>query len=313
MRFGAAPTGMFATVVPLIPVHTSRVIAPGLPVIVKVRALDTAPPGFCTVTEAVPAAAMSAAGIAAVSWVALTKVVVRFAPFQRTTEPLTKLLPFTVSVKAGPPATALLGESVVNVGVEAPVIVKVRALETAPPGFCTVTEALPAAAMSAAVIAAVSWVALTKVVVRFAPFQRTTEPLTKLLPFTVSVKAGPPAAALPGESEVKVGVEAPVIVKVRALETAPPGFCTVTEALPAAAMSAAVIAAVSCVALTKVVVRFAPFQRTTEPLTKLLPFTVSVKAAPPAAALFGEREVNVAPLGHCRLGRCLRPTVLRFH
>ena len=210
MRFGAAPTGMFATVVPLIPVHTSRVIAPGLPVIVKVRALDTAPPGFCTVTEALPAAAISAAVIAAVSWVALTKLVVRFAPFQRTTEPLTKLLPFTVSVKAAPPAAALLGESVVNVGVEAPVIVKVRALETAPPGFCTVTEALPAAAISAAVIAAVSWVALTKVVVRFAPFQRTTEPLTKLLPFTVSVKAGPPAAALLGESEVNVGAAGPL-------------------------------------------------------------------------------------------------------
>ena len=267
------------------------------PVIVKVRALEIAPPGFCTVTEAVPAAAMSAAGIAAVSWVALTKVVVRFAPFQRTTEPLTKLLPFTVSVKAAPPAAALLGATVVNVGVEAPVIVKVRALEIAPPGFCTVTEAVPAAAMSAAGIAAVSWVALTKVVVRFAPFQRTTEPLTKLLPFTVSVKAAPPAAALLGETVVNVGVEAPVIVKVRALEIAPPGFCTVTEAVPAAAMSVAGIAAVSWVALTKVVVRFAPFQRTTEPLTKLLPFTVSVKAAPPARALLGESVVNVGAAG----------------
>ena len=61
---------MFATKVPLIPVHTSRLIAP----IVKGRGLDTAP-GFCTVTEAVPAAAMSAAEIAAVTLVALTKVV----------------------------------------------------------------------------------------------------------------------------------------------------------------------------------------------------------------------------------------------
>ena len=134
----------------------------------------------------------------------------RFAPFQLTTEPFTKLLPFTVSVKVGPPAAALLGESVVNVGVEALLIVKVRALETAPPGFCTVTEALPAAAMSAAGIAAVSWVALTKVVVRFAPFQLTTEPFTKLLPFTVSVKAGPPAAALLGKSVVNVSAAAPL-------------------------------------------------------------------------------------------------------
>ena len=100
-------------------------------VIVKVRALETAPSGFCTVTEAVPAAAMSVAGICAVSWVALTKVVVRVAPFQRTTELLTKLLPFTVSVKAGPPATALLGErgaSTWAIGGRR-LIVKVRALD----------------------------------------------------------------------------------------------------------------------------------------------------------------------------------------
>src|SRR6476620_3478731 len=173
---------MFATVVrPPIPVHTSRVIAPGLPLIaliVKVRGLEIAPPGFCTVTEALPVAAMSAAGIAAVSWVALTKVVVRFAPFQLTTEPFTKLLPFTVSVKAGPPAAALLGESVVNVGVEALLIVKVRALETAPPGFCTVTEALPAAAMSAAGIAEIGRAAVWTRVVRVARMPLTAETVT---------------------------------------------------------------------------------------------------------------------------------------
>ena len=88
-------------------------------VIVKGRAVD-APIGFCTVTGAMPAAAISPAGIAAVSWVALTKVVVRFAPSQRTTEPLTKLLPFTVSVKRGPPAAALLGAREVNVGAAGP-------------------------------------------------------------------------------------------------------------------------------------------------------------------------------------------------
>ena len=45
-------------------------------------------------------------------------------------------------------------------------------------------------------------------------------------------------------------------------------------------MSAAVIAAISCVALTKVVTRGLPFQFTTE-RTKLLPVTVSVNAADP--------------------------------
>jgi hypothetical protein len=44
---------------------------------------------------------------------------------------------------------------------------------------------------------------------------------------------------------------------------------------------------------TKVVVRSDPFQRTVEPLTKLVPFTVSVNAAPPAVADAGLRLVIV--------------------
>ena len=59
---------------------------------------------------------MSVAGIAAVTCVALTKVVVRVAPFHLTTEPETKLLPLTVRVKAAPPAVALLGTRVVSAG-----------------------------------------------------------------------------------------------------------------------------------------------------------------------------------------------------
>ena len=58
-------------------------------------------------------------------------------------------------------------------------------------------------------------------------------------------------------------------------------------------MSLAGIAAVTCPALTNVVVRAAPFQRTSEVATKLLPFTVSVNAAPPAAVLVGASEVSV--------------------
>jgi hypothetical protein len=180
-------------------------------VIVKFRALDAAPPGFITVTEAVPALVRSVAGIAAVSWVAPTKVVLRFVPFQSTTEPFTKLLPVTVSVKAGPPAAALLGERELNVGAGAAcVIVKFRALDAAPPGFTTVTEAVPALVRSVAGIAAVSRVAPTKVVLRFVPFQSTTEPFTKLLPVTVSVKASPPATVLLGESVANVGAAGPL-------------------------------------------------------------------------------------------------------
>src|SRR5437870_999000 len=67
---------------------------------------------------------------------------------------------------------------------------------------------------------------------------------------------------------------------------------TVTE--PWVAMSAAEMLAVRRVALTNVVGRGEPFQATLELETKLLPSAVSVKAGPPAVAVFGVRL--------CRLG-----------
>src|SRR5207249_10332825 len=115
--------------------------------------------GLKIVTAAGPAVGMSAAGVAAVSCVADTYVVVRAAPFQRTTELGTRFVPVTVSVNAGPPATAEDGLSAVAVGTGllAAVMVNVSALELPPPGagLNTVTCAVPAAAMSAAGIAAV--------------------------------------------------------------------------------------------------------------------------------------------------------------
>src|SRR2546429_224425 len=83
----------------------------------------TTPSGMRTLTEAVPTAAMSEAGMLAVSRVGFTNVVVRAAPFQRTVAPETKLLPSAVSVKAAPPAVALLGVSVVSVGGWVPPVV----------------------------------------------------------------------------------------------------------------------------------------------------------------------------------------------
>ena len=80
-------------------------------VVVNVSAFERLPPGLTTVTGAVPAPAMSVAGIAAVSWLALTNVVVRVVPFHRTVAPLTKFAPVTVKVNAGPPAGAELGAS----------------------------------------------------------------------------------------------------------------------------------------------------------------------------------------------------------
>src|SRR5207245_660233 len=79
--------------------------------IVKVCELDVPPPGagVNTVTVGVPATAMSAAGMAAVSWVAEANVVARAAPFHRTTDPVMKFVPVTVSVNPGPPAVAVAG------------------------------------------------------------------------------------------------------------------------------------------------------------------------------------------------------------
>src|SRR6266850_1621815 len=273
----------------------------------NVSAAEAPPPGVGvnTVTCGVAAVAMSAAVIAAVSWVALTKVVVRAAPFHCTPEPLMNPVPFTVRVKSAPPKSVLDGDSeeivgtallIADVSVGAGLFSENACAAVVPPpgvGVTTVTLAVPAAAMSAAVIAAVSWMGLTKVVVRVAPFQRTVEPLRKLAPFTVKVNASPPANALPGDRLLRVGAGL-LTGKVCAAEVPPPGagVTTVTDAVPVAATSAAGIAAVSLVALTKVVVRAAPFHCTVLPATKLLPLAVSVKAALPTVAVVGDTDVS---------------------
>jgi hypothetical protein len=86
--------------------------------IVKVCGLEVPPPGvgLKTVTLADPADEIREEETAAVSRFALTKVVVRLSPSQRTTEVLMKLLPFTVSVKLASPALAELGLKLVVVG-----------------------------------------------------------------------------------------------------------------------------------------------------------------------------------------------------
>src|SRR2546426_952605 len=142
-----------------------------------------------------------------------------------------------------------------------------------------------------------SCVAETYVVARSAPFQRTTELVTRFVPVTVSVKPGPPAVAEVGVNPVEVGTGllAAVIVNVCGLDVPPPGagLKIVTCAVPAAAISAAEIAAESCVAETYVVARSVPFQRTTELVTRFGPVTGRVTAARPATADAGLSPVVV--------------------
>jgi hypothetical protein len=172
---------------------------------------EVPPPGagFVTVTWAVPAAITSVAEMAAVISLVLTNVVVRGLPFQFTSELLMKFGPFTVSVNGASPAVALFGDRdvIVGTGLLPGLIVNEAAVDAPPPGvgFVTVTCMVPAVAMSGAWIVAVICVALTIVVVRALPFQFTTEVARKLVPLTVSVKAGPPAVVLVGEIVVSVG------------------------------------------------------------------------------------------------------------
>jgi hypothetical protein len=76
------------------------------------------------------------------------------------------------------------------------------------------------------------------------------------------------------------------MVNVSAPEVPPAGVGvnTVTEAVPAVAMSLAGTAAVNCVALSGVVTSATPFHFTVEVLMKFVPVTVRVKPAPPAVA-----------------------------
>src|SRR5262245_40165999 len=79
----------------------------------KLETLEEPPPGlgFLTKTLTVCADAISLAEIEAVSLVALMKFVARSDPFHSTVEVDTKLEPFTVRVKPGPPAAVDFGLS----------------------------------------------------------------------------------------------------------------------------------------------------------------------------------------------------------
>ena len=174
----------------------------------NVAAGDEPPPGagFWTTTLAVPAEAMSLAGIEAVSCVALTNCVVRGLPFHQTLEALTKPVPLMVKVNAAPPVKAEFGLKLVIAGAGL-LIVNVAAEEEPPPGagLLTTTLTVPAVAISAAEIEAVICVALTNCVVRWLPFHQTVEAPTKPVPLTVSVNAEVPAVAEFGLKLVMAG------------------------------------------------------------------------------------------------------------
>jgi len=154
-------------------------------------------------------------------------------------------------------------------------------------GVATLTWSVPTAVrLAAGITDAIPLLPMKIEVGRDAPFHCTTEHGDKLLPFTVSGTGGPvkaSTAALDGEMELMEGegrfvpAGSAVTGNLREFEFVPgPLPDTVTATVPRKAVSAAVIAAVICVELKKVVGRGEPFQLTTRPFAKPVPVTVRV-------------------------------------
>src|SRR5499425_1815611 len=157
-------------------------------------------------------------------------------------------------------------------------------------GLVTTTARVPWPATSRPCTAILTCVAESTVTVRGWPPTVAVAPAAKPVPVTVSVKAALPAVTLAGLKLLMVGVGFTLAtVSERAPDVPPPGagVKTVTLGVPAAEISLAGMAAVSCVDETYVVVRLAPLTWTIDPLVKLEPVAVRVKAAPPAEAVVG--------------------------
>src|SRR5499427_1100052 len=157
-------------------------------------------------------------------------------------------------------------------------------------GLVTTTAGVPWLATSVACNATLTCVAESTVTVRAWPPTVAVAPAAKPVPVTVSVKAALPAVTLAGLRLLMLGVGfRSATVSGRAADVPPPGagVNTVMLGVPAAAISLAGMAAVSCVDETNVVVRPAPLTCTIEPFVKLEPVAVRVKAAPPADAAAG--------------------------
>ncbi len=186
-----------------------RVTSSADQLIVNVTVLDRPPPGAGVVTATceVPFAAVSAAGITAISCEALKKEVASGALSNSTTELGANPEPCTSICKSSPPAEIDEGESEERLGVEllGPPIGKFTEGDAiSSPDAFTAMLADPLAVTSVALICALTCVELMNVVGLTLPFHVTTSFTVKLLPFTVSVNALSPAFALAGENEVIV-------------------------------------------------------------------------------------------------------------
>jgi len=186
---------------------------------------------------------------------ALTRVLGSGASSQCTIAPGRKFVPATERVNAGPPATADEGDKPAMVGTGA-VMVSVAGAEAAP-AFCTVTTAVPGAAISSARTGAISWVGLMAVVVRAELLNRIALPAPNPVPLTRRVKVVPPATTDPGSRELMTGLGLRIVTSIGTLDT--PDCDTATFTFPGFTIRAAGTSAFRVDELTKVVVRAIPF------------------------------------------------------
>ena len=114
--------------------------------------------------------------------------------------------PFTVRVKDELPAGMEEGLRLLIAGPGAGAVIEKSTPLIAVPPVLTDTVALPCEVIRAAAIGAFNWLALTKVVNNGVPFHRTAELVGEANPFTVRVKAGPPACAVDGLIPLMVGI-----------------------------------------------------------------------------------------------------------
>src|SRR5207249_2894140 len=125
-----------------------EMVGPGTAVMLNATRLEAALFGFCTLTKALPAAAINGAGTRAVNCEELTKAVVSACgeppEAHCTLAPLTKLEPVMLSWNAAPPATAEEGKrppGLRTLGPATALIVKTTTFDVALPGFSTLTNA----------------------------------------------------------------------------------------------------------------------------------------------------------------------------
>jgi hypothetical protein len=159
-------------------------------------------------------------------------------------------------------------------------------------GFWTLTLTAPAAAAG---VTARSCVALTKVVLAAEVPKDTTAPLTKFDPLIVTVVppvVGPEVGDTAFDA-ANAGAGAMYVNPFGRVADCVSGFWTLTLTAPAAAAG---VVAVSCVALTKVVLAAAVPKDTTAPLTKLEPLIVTL-VPPDVLPVLGETGFDAANAG----------------